>query len=136
MHFWDLTIDVISCNTLVISIGLCVDFSAHIAHGFLSRRGSREQRVTRTLTKIGPAVLNGGLSTLLAFILLSTSKSYVFMSFFKIFFLICIFGLYHGLVALPVLLALLGPPPQGTGHGKEVRTLETEEEIELKSVVQ
>jgi len=40
MHFWDLTIDVISCNTLVISIGLCVDFSAHIAHGFLSRRGS------------------------------------------------------------------------------------------------
>ena len=37
MHFWDLTIDVISCNTLVISIGLCVDFSAHIAHGFLSR---------------------------------------------------------------------------------------------------
>ena len=41
MHFWDLTIDVISCNTLVISIGLCVDFSAHIAHGFLSCRGSR-----------------------------------------------------------------------------------------------
>ena len=41
MHFWDLTIDVISCNTLVISIGLCVDFSAHIAHGFMARAGSR-----------------------------------------------------------------------------------------------
>ena len=136
MYFMGLTINVITCNTLVISIGLCVDFSAHIAHGFISRTGSREERITSTVTEVGPAVMNGGLSTLLAFILLSTSKSYVFMSFFKIFFLICIFGLYHGLVALPVLLALLGPPPQGTGHGKEVRTLETEEEIELKSVVQ
>ena len=111
MHFWDLTIDVISCNTLVISIGLCVDFSAHIAHGFLSRRGSREQRVTRTLTKIGPAVLNGGLSTLLAFVLLSASESYVCLSFFKIFFLICILGLFHGLLVLPVLLSLIGPLP-------------------------
>ena len=41
MYFWGLTIDVITCNTLVISIGLCVDFSAHIAHGFISRTGTR-----------------------------------------------------------------------------------------------
>ena len=64
------------------------------------------------MTEIGPAVLNGGLSTLLAFILLATSKSYVFLSFFKIFFLICLFGLYNGLIALPVLLSLAGPVPQ------------------------
>ena len=61
------------------------------------------------MTKVGPAVLNGGLSTLLAFILLSTSESYVCLSFFKIFFLICIFGLFNGLVALPVILSLVGP---------------------------
>ena len=61
------------------------------------------------MSKIGPAVLNGGLSTLFAFILLSTSKTYIFLSFFKIFFLICVFGLFHGLVALPVFLALIGP---------------------------
>ena len=41
MYFWGLTIDVITCNTLVISIGLCVDFSAHIAHGFIARAGTR-----------------------------------------------------------------------------------------------
>ena len=41
MYFMGLTINVITCNTLVISIGLCVDFSAHIVHGFLSRSGSR-----------------------------------------------------------------------------------------------
>eukprot|EP00090_Calanus_glacialis_P005513 TRINITY_DN14271_c0_g1_i1.p1 TRINITY_DN14271_c0_g1~~TRINITY_DN14271_c0_g1_i1.p1 ORF type:complete len:913 (+),score=178.94 TRINITY_DN14271_c0_g1_i1:65-2740(+) len=112
MYFWGLTIDVITCNTLVISIGLCVDFSAHIAHGFISRSGTRNERMVQTMTKIGPAVLNGGLSTLFAFILLSTSKTYIFLSFFKIFFLICVFGLFHGLVALPVLLALIGPESQ------------------------
>jgi hypothetical protein len=58
---------------------------------------------------MGPAVLNGGLSTILAFILLSTSDTYIFLSFFKIFFLICLFGLYHGLIVLPVVLSLVGP---------------------------
>ena len=52
MHFWGLTVDVISCNTLVISIGLCVDFSAHIAHGFLSVCGNRDQRVVQTMTRL------------------------------------------------------------------------------------
>ena len=65
------------------------------------------------ICRVGPAVFNGGLSTLLAFILLSTSQSYVFLSFFKIFFLICVFGLFHGLLVLPVLLATLGPPARG-----------------------
>ena len=81
------------------------------------------------MTKIGPAVLNGGLSTLFAFILLSTSKTYIFLSFFKIFFLICVFGLFHGLVALPVFLALIGPESQV--HVSAVRTQEQEDE-ELK----
>ena len=84
------------------------------------------------MTEIGPAVLNGGLSTLLAFILLATSKSYVFLSFFKIFFLICLFGLFHGLVALPVLLALLGPVSEEQSvKAEEVRGKRREEEVEL-----
>ena len=35
MHFWNLTIDTVSCNNLIIAIGLCVDYSAHVAHFFL-----------------------------------------------------------------------------------------------------
>jgi Patched family len=65
--------------------------------------------VVEVMTRMGPAVLNGGLSTILAFILLSTSDTYIFLSFFKIFFLICLFGLYHGLIVLPVVLSLVGP---------------------------
>ncbi len=59
---------------------------------------------------IGPAVLNGGISTFLAFVMLVNSRSVVFLLFFKIFFLVVIFGLYHGLIFLPVILSYVGPP--------------------------
>jgi len=61
------------------------------------------------MENIAPAVLNGGFSTLLALSLLVTSKSHVAMSFFKIFFMICIFGLFHGLILLPTVLCMIGP---------------------------
>ena len=53
------------------------------------------------LTEIGPAVIHGGMSTFLAFILLAASESYVFFTFFKVswfslnlhsFFLILLLG--------------------------------------------
>ena len=68
----------------------------------------------KTLTNIGPAVLNGGISTFLAFVLLCMSKSIIFLTFFKIFFLVVVFGLFHGLLFLPVVLSLIGP--QSHGH--------------------
>jgi Niemann-Pick C1 protein len=51
MHFWGLTIDTVSCNNLIIAIGLCVDYSAHIAHRLLLiiiTRGSASQIKTLT----------------------------------------------------------------------------------------
>ena len=70
---------------------------------------NRDSRVRATLSNIGPAVLNGGITTTLAFILLAGSRSHVFSSFFKIFFLVVTFGLFHGLIVLPVLLSFMGP---------------------------
>jgi predicted RND superfamily exporter protein len=110
MYFWGLTIDTVSCNNLIIAIGLCIDYASHIAHRFLIEPGpDRNSRIRSTLENIGPAVLNGGLTTLFAFILLANSQSHVFLTFFKVFFLVVSFGLYHGLVVLPVFLSLFGP---------------------------
>ena len=109
MHWWGLTIDMSSMNVLIISVGLCVDFCAHIVHGFLTGHGSKDERVLYVMENIAPAVLNGGFSTLLALSLLVTSKSHVAMSFFKIFFMICVFGLFHGLILLPTVLCMVGP---------------------------
>merc|ERR1719195_1233282 len=119
MHWWDLTIDITSMNVLIISVGLCVDFCAHIVHGFLTGHGSKEEKVLYMMENIAPAVLNGGFSTLLAMSLLVTAKSHVAMSFFKIFFMICVFGLFHGLILLPTVLCLVGPSDDETDQKKE-----------------
>ena len=38
MHFWGLTIDIVVSSNILISVGLCVDFSAHVAHAFMHQR--------------------------------------------------------------------------------------------------
>lgn len=111
MHVWGLTIDTVTCIALVLAIGLCVDYAAHVAHAFLVVTGSRRARVQAAVEGVGPAVLHGGFSTLLAFLMLSPSDSHLFISFFKIFIGVALFGLFHGLVLMPVLLALIGPEP-------------------------
>ena len=74
---------------------------------FLSGESSVD-RAAVALTTIGPAILNGGVTTLLALAFLTYSQSYTFHVFFKVFSLSVAFGLFHGLVFLPVLLMLLG----------------------------
>lgn len=64
---------------------------------------------------LGPAILNGGVTTFLAVIILPFSQSHVFQTFFKIFGLTVLYGLFHGLVFLPALLITVGPetaPPK------------------------
>ena len=109
MHTWDISIDVVSAVNVIIAIGLCVDYSVHICHAFLTVSGTRKERAAAAMVDMGPAVLNGGVSTLIAFILLAGSDSHVFSVFFRIFLLVIIFGLFHGLILLPVVLSFIGP---------------------------
>merc|ERR1719251_437451 len=109
LHFWGITIDIISCVNIVLAIGLCVDYSVHIGHAFLVAKGSRQEKAVQAVSTIGPAVFNGGVTTFLALVMLGASTSHVFVTFFKVFVLTVLFGLFHGLVLLPVVLSLVGP---------------------------
>ena len=71
--------------------------------------GSNVQRVKTSIRKIGPAVANGGMTTFLSVVMLSGSQSYILIAFWKIFFFTVVFGLFQGLVLLPVILCYLGP---------------------------
>merc|ERR1712038_265976 len=110
LHFWGTALDTISMVNIVVAVGLCVDYAVHIAHGFLASRGTREERSVETLVTIGPAVLNGGVTTFIALILLIFSSSHVFVTFFRTFTLTVVFGLFHAIIFLPVVLSLVGPP--------------------------
>lgn len=112
MQRWGLTIDLVSCIGLELAVGLCVDYAAHVGHTFLTiRKGTRDERALETILQIGAAVLYGGGSTLFAVAMLAHSEAYTFQAFFKIFLLVVVFGLFHGVVFLPVVLSLVGPSP-------------------------
>jgi hypothetical protein len=46
IYFWGLTIDTVSTINLLIAIGLTVDYSAHIAHTFMTETGQRNGKYT------------------------------------------------------------------------------------------
>lgn len=105
------------CAGLQLAIGLSVDYAAHVAHTFLHTESPEDDddspRTTRALNAvkhIGAAVAYGAGSTLLSVSMLAFSTSYVFIAFFRIFFLVILFGLWHGLIMLPVILSIIGPP--------------------------
>jgi predicted RND superfamily exporter protein len=121
MYFWGLIIDNVSVINLTLAVGLAVDYSAHVGHCFMVKNASnKSERVIMALEDIGGAVLNGAISTFLAVVVLSASESYVFRVLFKQFFLTCLFGVFNGMVFLPVLLNWFGPEPYASaaaGHG-------------------
>ena len=88
--------------------------SAHVAEAFFAIDPDVQDRNVRAIQAvgtIGASVLNGGSSTLFGVLLLSAAKNAAFVTLFKMFFLMVVLGLLHGLVLLPVLLSLIGPLP-------------------------
>merc|ERR1711937_107759 len=87
-------------------MGLSVDYSIHIGFKYSTLQGSERQRVIDTMTTMGPPVMHGALSTLIAVLILATAETYIFQVFFKMFILVGTLGGAHGLIVLPCMLYL------------------------------
>lgn len=110
MYVFGLTIEISTSIMVLLCTGLTVDYAAHIGYEFSRMPGDGNERAIGALRHMGPAVFNGGFSTFLAFVLLGFSNSYIFTTFFKLFTSVVVFGCFHGLLFLPVVLSWLGPP--------------------------
>ena len=109
MYFWNVSLNSISMLNLVMAIGFSVDYSAHFAHAFsTSNKHKVDDRILDALSTVGWSILMGGLSTFLGILALAFSSSDIFQIFFRMFLGIAVFGLFDGLVLLPVLVSLLG----------------------------
>lgn len=110
MHLCGLTINPVTYISLIMSIGLMVDYVFHIVlRYFESQELTRKGKVVDVLSTMGVSILIGGISTILGSVPLSFSQSEIFFSVFIVFFSFVVLSLAHGLLFVPVVLSLCGP---------------------------
>ncbi|XP_014241430.1 patched domain-containing protein 3 isoform X2 [Cimex lectularius] len=110
MALWDVNLDSISMINLIMCIGFSVDFTAHICYAYMSSKAeTSNEKIKESLYALGLPIFQGAMSTILGVIALVLADSYIFFVFFKMIFLVILFGALHGMFLLPVLLSLFGP---------------------------
>ncbi|XP_059201040.1 protein patched homolog 1 isoform X1 [Centropristis striata] len=100
---------------LIASVGIGVEFTVHIALGFLTAIGNRNKRSAVALEHMFAPVVDGAISTLLGVLMLAGSEfDFIMRYFFAVLAILTVLGMLNGLVLLPVVLSMMGPPAEVT----------------------
>ena len=102
-------VNAVTYVTVVMAIGLYVDFIMHVLLRYYECDGNRGERTVEMLRTMGSSVLAGGISTFLGILPLALSTSAVFYTVFIAFVGLVTLGTGHGLIFMPALLATVGP---------------------------
>jgi Niemann-Pick C1 protein len=120
------SLNAVSLVNLIISVGIALEFCAHIAraftfpstsvmeraprHAFSSRDGGRDARAWAALVNVGASVFSGiTVTKLLGVAVLAFTRSKIFeIYYFRVWVALVVFGASHALVFLPVVLSLVG----------------------------
>lgn len=138
VQFFGVDLNGISFVSLVMAIGLLVDYVMHVVLRYYETGTAllgRDARVKEVLATMGASVLVSGLSTFLGVVPLLFSNNDIILTFVITFSGVVLLGLLHGLVLLPVLLSLLGPqegiivPAESCLVADQTRTLKDDLEI-------
>lgn len=122
MTFWHVNLDSISMINLIMCIGFSVDFAAHISYHYMDSEGTPDDRVRNSLYGLGLPIVQGAVSTILGVIGLMIAPSYIFVTFFKMVFLVICLGALHGIFLLPVLLSIFGPGSCSKGEKSKLKS--------------
>ncbi|CAK8675849.1 unnamed protein product [Clavelina lepadiformis] len=110
---------------LVAAIGLGVEFTVHITFAYLTCCGTKEDRVKHSIGHMLGPVVDGAISTLLGIVMLAGAEfDFIITYFFQVLAVLIALGVLNGLVLLPVVLSLIGPPPEvvPVGGGARLKT--------------
>lgn len=112
LSLWGQSLDPVTMINVLMAIGFSVDFSAHVCYHY--HTSMREcvllnvnERITKILRAVGRPIFEASLSTLICMSPLFFVPVYIIVAFAKTVCLVATLGLLHGVVIIPVCLAIM-----------------------------
>ncbi|XP_067133242.1 patched domain-containing protein 3-like [Centruroides vittatus] len=120
MALWDVHLDPVSINILIMSSGFCADFSTHFAYRYIENDSEdHNKRLRNTICSVGFAIFQGSVTTIFSIIHLAFPIAYTFLVAFKVIFLVTSLSVLNALVYLPVLLVIMNTMKQKLCRNKK-----------------
>jgi hypothetical protein len=137
LGWFEIQISAIPTVSLIMCAGVGVEFTAHLVLAYMIATGTRSERMQTSLDVMFIPTFDGFISTFLGVLILGfTEFEFIFRYFFLLYLIIVLLCVLNGLLFLPVLLCLVGPPsfyPEGDAAVKD-STIEIEDGSAAKHV--
>ncbi|CAD5234266.1 unnamed protein product [Bursaphelenchus xylophilus] len=105
LSLWGADLDPTTVVNILMSIGLCIDFATHVGYRiYRSPYTDPDERLKDAIGAIGWPVVQAGLSTFLAIIVMMLVPSNVVRMFARTNVLVVCTGLFHGIFLLPIIV--------------------------------
>lgn len=110
MTLWGVTLSSDTMVHVILSMVFTVNYATHVCAAFLTPKSeTRSERALHATSCAAVPLFNFGTASLAGLLVLLSSQSYLFETFFKVTLLALAFGVFNGVFLTTAVMALVGP---------------------------